>query len=426
MSKKIKNLRWYIAGLLMLVTSINYLDRQSLAVAQTELEKRFHMTNTDYGTIGFAFLLAYGIMHPFMGRIIDALTTRRGMVFAVCFWSIANICHAFAGGVMSFAALRALLGVGEAGNFPGAAKAVAEWFPAKERALATGIFNMGAGLGAAVAPPVVGLLIIRFGWQAAFVATGLVGFVWVALWLALYHQPEKHPRLSAEELAYIRSGQVDDEAKSTQAGKGIWREALRRRELWALVVARLLSDPVWLFYTLWLPKYFKTARGFDIKQIALFVWIPFLAADLGSIVGGAMSAWFVKRGHDVIKARKMAMCISACLMPMAIPAVFVDNWMLAMLFVSIPTFGHQSWAASILTLPSDLFPKRMVASVYGMSGTLGILFGAVVMYVVGRVVDMGSYVPIFVAAAFMHPIAAIVVLTTIKSKNKTASVAAAG
>lgn len=423
MSKKIRNLRWYIAGLLMLVTSINYLDRQSFSVAQTKLEECFHMTNTDYGIMTFAFLIAYGVMHPFMGRIIDALTTRRGMVVAVCFWSVVNMCHAFGRGVVSFAFMRGLLGVGEAGNFPGAAKAVAEWFPAKERAVATGIFNMGAGLGAALAPPLIGLLIIHFGWQAAFIATGLVGFAWVALWLWLYHAPGKHPRLSPEELTYITSGQVEEEPVAAQERRGIWREALGRKELWALVVARSLTDPVWLFYTLWLPKYFKTARGFDIKEIALFVWIPFVAADVGSIVGGAISAWFVRRGFDVIKARKIAMCISACLMPMAIPAVFVDKWAWALIFVSIPTFGHQSWAASILTLPSDLFPKRMVASVYGMSGTLGILIGAVVMYVVGRVVDMGSYVPVFIAAAFAHPIAASIILATVKPTIRTAPVA---
>jgi ACS family hexuronate transporter-like MFS transporter len=422
MPTKIKNLRWYVAAMLMAVTCINYLDRQSLAVAQTELERLFHMTNTDYGTIGFAFLLAYGIMHPFMGRIIDWMTTRRGLALAVSFWSLINMCHALAGSVFSFAAFRAMLGVGEAGNFPGAAKAVAEWFPAKERAMATGLFNVGAGLGAAIAPPLVGLLIIHWGWQAAFIGTGLIGFVWVGLWLILYQQPEKHPRLSPNELHYIRSGQIDEREKQESVRKGIWKEALQRKELWALVLARLLSDPVWLFYTLWLPKYFKTARGFDIKQIAMFVWIPFVAADLGSIAGGAISAWFVKRGYDVIKARKIALCISACMMPMAIPAVFVDNWLLALLFVSIPTFGHQSWAASILTLPADLFPKRMVASVYGMSGTLGILFGAAVQVIVGRVVDMSSYVPVFVAAAFMHPIAASIILAMVKSQASRAAI----
>lgn len=408
-----RNVRWLIAGMLMLVTTINYLDRSALSVAQTEIEERFHMTNTDYGWIGFAFLVAYGLMHPLMGRVIDWLTTRWGMALAVTWWSVASMCHALAGGVLSFAAMRSLLGIGEAGNFPGAAKAVSEWFPAKERAVATGLFNIGAGLGAAIAPPLIGFLIIMFGWQAAFLTTGIIGFAWVAAWLAFYRPPEKHRLLSKQELGYIQTGQ----SQEADAGRGIWREALSRRDLWALAAARFLTDPVWLFFALWLPKYFKTARGFDIKEIALFVWIPFLAADLGSVAGGALSALFIRRGWSVIRSRKAAMCISAALMPMAIPAVFADNWAWALVFMSIPTFAHQSWAASILTLPADLFPKRMVASAYGLTGTLGILGAAAIQVVIGRVVDAGSYVPIFIAAGFMHPAAAFVVLSLVKERK---------
>jgi len=410
----VKGLRWYIAGMLMLVTTINYLDRNSLSVAQVELERRFHMTNTDYGYMTFAFLLAYGIMHPFMGRIIDLLTTRRGMALAVAWWSVANIAHAFCRSVFSFAALRALLGIGEAGNFPGAAKAVAEWFPAKERAVATGIFNLGAGLGAAIAPPLIGVLILRFGWQAAFITTGLIGLVWLVGWLLLYRQPESHPLLTEEEFNHIRSSATN--ISSTEpTSPGIWKEVIARKELWALLIARSLTDPVWLFFTMWLPKYFKAERGFDIKEIAMFVWIPFLAADLGSIVGGGISAYFIKRGWPVILARKTALLISAALMPTALPAVFVGNWVWALVFMSIPTFGHQSWAASVLTLPGDLFPKRLVASAYGITGTLGILAGSVVMIVVGKVVDVSSYTPIFVAAGFMHLVAASIIWLLIRS-----------
>ncbi|MCL6518325.1 MAG: MFS transporter [Armatimonadetes bacterium] len=411
-----KYLRWHIAGMLMLVTTISYLDRQSLSVAQVELDRHFHMSNTDYGYITFAFLIAYGIMHPFMGRIIDLLTTRRGMAVAVAWWSLANIAHAFAGSVSSFAFLRALLGIGEAGNFPGAAKAVAEWFPPKERAVATGIFNLGAGLGAAIAPPLIGTLIIAFGWRAAFIATGLIGFVWLFFWLLLYQQPEKNRFLTKEELAYIRSGQAEEKVEDV-VQRGIWKEVLSRRELWALIAARTLTDPVWLFFTMWLPKYFKAERGFDIKQIAMFVWIPFFAADVGSIVGGGISAYFIKRGWPVLTARKVALLLSAALMPMVIPAVFVESWKWALLFVSIPPFAHQSWAASVLTLPGDLFPKRMVASAYGISGTLGILAGGVVMILVGKIVDFGSYMPIFIAAGFMHLIAAAIIFALIRQRK---------
>lgn len=415
--RKITHLRWYIAGMLMLVTTINYLDRQALSVAQVKLDEIFHISNTQYGYITFSFLIAYGIMHPFMGRVIDWLTTRWGMALAVTWWSIANICHAFVGSVTGFMALRALLGVGEAGNFPGAAKTVAEWFPAKERAVATGIFNMGAGLGAAIAVPMVGFIILKYGWQYAFIATGSIGLLWLVLWLILYHTPETHPWITKQEFAHIRGGQ-SEEIKPQGEKAEVWKDAMSRPELWTLVGARALTDPVWLFFTMWLPKYFKTERGFDIKEIALFIWIPFFAADLGSILGGGVSAWFIKRGWPVLKARKTALLLSAMLMPMVIPAVFVGSWKWALVFMSIPTFAHQSWAASVLTLPSDLFPRRIVASAYGITGTLGILAGAIVMVVVGKVVDVGSYKPVFIAAGFMHLIAATLILATIKSKSE--------
>lgn len=413
-----KNLRWVMAGMLMLVTTINYLDRQALSVAQVKLEEVFNISSTEYSYMTFGFLIAYGVMHPFMGRVIDWLTTRWGMALAVTWWSIANILHAFAGSVLGFVGLRALLGVGEAGNFPGAAKTVAEWFPDKERAIATGVFNMGAGLGAAVAVPLVGFLIIKYGWQSAFIVTGAIGFVWVLLWLLLYRTPESHPAITKQELAYIKSGQTE-EPKVGGEKAGIWKDALSRRELWTLVAARALTDPVWLFFTMWLPKYFKAERGFDIKQIALFVWIPFFAADLGSVLGGGVSAWFIKRGWPVLKARKTALLLSAMLMPMVIPAAFVGDWRWALVFMSIPTFAHQSWAASVLTLPADLFPKRIVASAYGITGTLGILAGGIVQLVVGRVVDLGSYTPIFVVAGFMHVLAAALIIATIRDKKSS-------
>ena len=422
--KYIKHLRWYIAGMLTLITTINYLDRQALSVAQIQIEKEFHMTNTDYGYMGFAFLLAYGIMHPFMGRIIDWLGTRRGMAFAAVWWSVASLAHAFSTGIGSFIVFRAFLGIGEAGNFPSCAKAVSEWFPAKERGVATGIFNLGAGTGAMLAPIVIGLLIIHFGWRAAFFATGFIGIAWLILWLKLYHLPENHPKLAPEELAYIKAGQATEIADISEDNKrGVLKEVMGRKEMWGLCIARFLADPVWLFYTLWLPKYFKAERGFDIKEIAFFIWIPFLAADLGSVLGGAISGFFIKRGWPVLKSRKAALCISASMMPMSIAAVYVGSWQLALIFMCVPTFAHQSWSANLLTLPGDLFPKRMVASVYGLSGTLGILFGAVVQIFVGKAADAGSYIPIFIVAGFMHPIAAVMVLALIRPKKKQAVVA---
>lgn len=280
------------------------------------------MTNADYGHIVSMFLLSYAIMHPISGRIIDWLGSRRGLASSLIRWSIASIGHAFAGSVGGFAAMRFILGIGESGNFPGAIKTIGEWFPAKEKALATGIFNVGAGLGAIIAPPVVAWLIINFGWQAAFVATGMIGFLWLIPWFALSYSPEKHPRITPEELSYIQSGQsIEIEGKQAGKASGVWKEAFARKDLWALMAGKLLSDPVWMFLAFWIPKYFKTARGFDLKSIAMFTWMPFLASDVGSLFGGWLSSYFVKRGYPAVKARKTAMCVSAAVMPISILAV---------------------------------------------------------------------------------------------------------
>lgn len=408
-----------MVGLLTLVTAINYLDRNALSVAQTVLEDELGMTNADYGHIVSVFLIAYGLMHPISGRIIDWLGTRRGLALAFVWWSFASMAHAFVGGVGSFAAARFVLGVGEAGNFPAAIKTVGEWFPAKERALATGIFNVGAGLGAVLAPPLVGGLIYYFGWRAAFIVTGAIGFVWLIPWLMLAHRPEEHPRITPEELEHIRSGQETQLVEEPgQEKRGIWAEALSRRDMWALMLARFVSDPVWMFLAFWIPKYFKSERGFDLKQIAMFTWLPFLASDVGSIAGGWLSSFFMKRGYSVITARKAAMCICAAMMPVAIFAVRVESWQMAIVCISVAAFGHQSWAASLLTLPADLFPKRMVASCYGLAAMVGILGCALSQWQVGSIIDRIGYTQVFTVAGLLHPVAAIIIVVAVKGVRK--------
>jgi ACS family hexuronate transporter-like MFS transporter len=304
--------------------------------------------------------------------------------------------------------------------------------------MATGIFNLGAGTGAVLAPPLVGYLVLSFGWQAAFMVTGLLGFLWAAIWLVLYRSPEQHPLLSPEELTHIRDGE-DDQNPSPAAvqaagdrnpgrsddrldagptpSRGVWKEALARPEIWPIIAARILSDPVWLFYLMWLPDYLNRVRGFNLKAIALFGWIPFLSADLGSLVGGGISSWFVKRGLPTLKARKVAMCLCASLMPAAIPAVLVRSPITAIVFISIATFGHQSWSASFITLPADLFPKRIVASVFGLTAMCGFLAGAGFTEYVGRVVDTIGYVPVFTIVGFMHLIATAILALSIKSRR---------
>jgi len=416
-----RNLRWTIVALLTLVTVINYLDRNALSVAQVRLEDELGITTGQYGHIVSAFLVAYGLFHPVAGRIIDRLGSRLGLTLAFLWWSAASMGHAFATGARSFAAMRFLLGMGESGNFPAAIKTVGEWFPAKERALATGILNVGTGVGAMLAPPVVGAVMYFLGWRAAFILTGSIGFAWLVPWLILGRRPETHPLITPEELAYIRAGQSADpplrpsEERSADSSRGVLREALARRELWALMAARLLSDPVWLFFSFWIPKYFKAARGFDLMSIALFTWLPFLAADFGSIAGGWFSSFFVGRGWPVIRARKLALCCSASLMPATILSVYVESWQLAIVCLSIAAFGHQSWSASTLTLPADLFPRRMVASCYGFAAMMGVMGGAVSQWYVGTLIERFGYAPVFTIAGCLHPIGALTVLLFVRS-----------
>lgn len=437
----IRHLRWYIVGLLTLVTSINYLDRQTLSVAQTVLESELGITKLQYGRIVSAFLIAYGLMHPLSGRVMDWLGSRRGLILAFLWWSAVSIGHAFAAGFRSLAAMRFLLGVGESANFPAAIKMVGEWFPAKERALATGIINVGTGVGAALAPPLVGLVILQWGWRAAFIVTGAIGIIWLIPWMWLARRPEEHPLISREELDYIRSDRrisarpspVDDPdgddvspgppAASASGRTTVW-EALRHRELWVLMLARGLTDPVWLFFAFWIPKYFQDARGFDLTQIALFAWMPFLAADVGSVAGGWLSSFFVRRGYPVLTARKLGLCLSAAVMPLGALAVHTRSAVMAVLCLCAAAFGHQSWAASQLTLPADLFPRRIVASCYGVPAMAGVLGGALTQWYVGALIQRVGYTPAFTIAGCLHPVGAMAVVLFIRSRGRAAPPAA--
>ncbi|MFA6185649.1 MAG: MFS transporter [Phycisphaerae bacterium] len=417
----IKNLRWYIAGLLLFATTINYLDRQTLSVAAPVLRDLFKMSNTDYSHIVQAFLLAYMVMMPISGRIIDWMGTRWGFCLSVVWWSIANILTAFAGSVGGFSVCRFLLGVGEAGNFPASIKTISEWFPSRERALATGIFNMGAGFGAIIAPPLIGVLIIYYGWQAGFIVTGLVGFIWVIAWLLLFQAPEKHPRLSPAEFAYIRDVRPDDSA-TDNSDSGKKKAMLLDMRLWGCIIAKFLTDPVWWFYIFWLPDYLKNVRHFSLAKIAMFAWLPFLAADFGSVFGGAISTFFIRRGWPTLKARKLAMCVCASLMPVALLAVRAQSAAVAIVYICVATLGHQAWSASLLTLPADLFPRKQVGTAFGFSGAAGSLGGFVFAGLTGIILDRIGYVPIFTAIGFMHPIAAIIIVLMIKDRAQKSTV----
>lgn len=395
------HLRWWIAGLLFLATVINYIDRQTLSVLAPVLRDEFGMSNTDYSRIVSAFMLAYLIMQTGSGRIMDWLGTRRGFSLCIFWWSAAAMLHATARSALQFGFFRFLLGLGEAGNWPGAVKAISEWFPVRERAFAIGFFNSGSTLGAVIAPPLVAWLALTYGWREAFLITGCLGFFWLLLWLALYHLPREHRWLRPAELEYIERGQQEEHV----AEKLRWRELFRFRQVWGLVLGRMLADPVWWFYVFWLPEYLKRERDFSLAMIGYFVWIPFLAADIGNLIGGAASGLLVKSGMPVLRARKAVMLASAFLMMSGIPAVLVDDAGMALALISVATFSYSTWAANILTLPADLFPQHIVASVSGLSGTGAATGGMIFTLIVGAVVDRFSYIPVFTAAGLM-PLAA--------------------
>jgi len=399
---KLKNLRWWIAILLMGITTINYLDRITLSVAAPEFKKSLGINEIDYSYIVNAFQLAYLIMMPIAGRIIDWLGLRLGFTLSIITWSIAQMITAFATGWRSFAAFRSFLGVTEAGNFPGGAKAVAQWFRPKERTLATGIFNMGAGIGALIAPPLVAFLILKYNWQTAFVVTGAFGLFWAILWAWLYRSPEKHPWLSREELTHIREGEIELASVEAPKGKGVWKIVLPQRNFWALGIARFFSEPAWQFFSYWIPLYLATERNMNLKQIGYFAWLPFLAADIGSMFGGVLSPFFInKMKMSVMTARKCAASVSAVLM---VFAVFIGRapspeW--AIFFFCIGTFAHQSMSATLMTLPADLFPKTTVATANGLTGTTAVLGGMIFTTIVGRVAQSIGYGPLFTVIAFL-------------------------
>lgn len=417
---KVRGLRWYMASLLMLATTVNYLDRNCLSVAAPELKKTLGITEEQYSYIIMAFQFTYMLMQPVAGRVIDWLGTRLGFSLSVIWWSIANMLHAFAGGWVSFGFFRSLLGIGEAGNFPGAGKTIAEWFPPKERTIATGIMNIGSGTGAMIAPPLVAWIIYKWGWQEAFVITGAVGFLWVAVWRIFYHAPEQHPWLTREEYEHIKKGEaelkVEEDAPAGQEKTGgVWGLVLTQRNFWGLALTRFLAEPAWQFFSFWIPMYLATERGMNIKQIGMFAWVPFLAADLGSVVGGMLSPFFQKLGFNVLTSRKLAATTSALMMPAALFIAKAPTPGLAILYFSIASFAHQTLSATLLTMPSDLFPKRTVATANGLSGSIGYFGGLLATFGVGWLVTHVGYTPIFTAIGLMDLVGAALLWTLVRA-----------
>jgi ACS family hexuronate transporter-like MFS transporter len=404
------HLRWLIIGLIFLATLINYIDRLTISVLAPVIRESLHLSNLQYASLGTWFLFAYTVSQLLSGKLYDRIGTRLGFTFSVIVWSVASLLHAAARGLTSLSVFRFILGLGEAGNWPGAAKVVAEWFPIRERAFALGIFNSGAALGSVFAPPLIVWLQFRFGWQATFLITGALGFVWLGLWLIFYRTPETHRWLSASErqlILELPTGTPEASSRSKELAPS-WLSLLRHRQVWAIVIARLLVDPIWWLYIFWLPEYLNKARGFSLKEIGLFAWVPYVAADAGSLLGGYLSGYLIKRGWSVDRARKILLLASAALMPAGIIAVRVDSPMLALALIGIVLFGFQSWINNLQTLPSDLFPSSAVASVAGMGGAGAGISSMFFILATGWVVDHFSYTPVLTAAGLLGPLGAIV------------------
>ena len=399
----VPHLRWTICALLFFASTINYVDRQAISVLKPHLQSVLNWSESDYGWIVFAFQLAYGLMLTVAGLVIDRLGTKLGYALSITWWSIAAMAHALARNALSFGTARFFLGAGEAGNFPAAIKAVAEWFPKRERALATGVFNAGPTVGAVIAPPLVVWITLRWGWREAFILTGALGFLWLFLWMGLYRLPREHPWISPGELKFIE--REDGEEETATRTRIPLKKILGYRQAWGFILAKFMTDPIWWFYIFWLPSYLKQGRGFTLEEIGLFAWIPFLVSGVGSVAGGWLSGFFLARGWALTRARKAAMAICAFCMPSGIAAVFAPNIQWALAFISLSLAAHQGWSANVFTLASDMFPKRDVASVTGLGGTGGAIGGMIISLIAGYTLQwFHTYVPLFIMAGIMHPL----------------------
>ncbi|MCS7089761.1 MAG: MFS transporter [Verrucomicrobiota bacterium] len=423
--------RWGICILLLLAAIINYVDRQVIGILKPTLTEAFHWSDERvYSSIVFSFQLAYALGFIFAGRFMDAVGVRIGFATSVTLWSVAATVHGFAGlvpddwrlpmlnldaqtgfawvtlsgGAVGLALARFALGLGESGAFPASIKTVAEWFPKRERALATGIFNAGTNVGALITPLLIPWITLHLGWQWAFILTGLVGFAWVAAWLVFYREPERHPRLKASELAYIRSDPPDP------ADRIPWRALLPHRQTWAFAVGKFMTDPIWWLYLFWIPDFFHRNHGLDLKRVGLPLVIIYLVADVGSIGGGWISGWLMKRGWTVDRARKTAMLICALsVVPVMFAAHVKDLW-IAVGLISLAAAAHQGWSANLFTLTSDMFPRKAVGSVVGIGGTAGAIGGMFIAMLVGAVLQATqSYIPVFIMAGCAYLVALLVI-----------------
>jgi ACS family hexuronate transporter-like MFS transporter len=414
-SPRVGNYRWVICALLFFATTINYVDRSVFGVLESELKKVINWSDFEFGVINSAFSLAYAIGFLFAGRMMDRYGVRIGYTVSLILWSLAAAAHAFADSVVGFAIARFALGLGESGNFPAAIKTVAEWYPRKERAFATGIFNSGSNIGAIMAPALVPILFVHYGWQSAFIATGIAGIVWVFFWWPIYRRPQEHPRLSASELAYIESDPPDPTTKI------LWRDLLPYRQTQAFAIGKFLTDSVWWFYVFWFGKFMNDIYGVSIKTIGPPMITVFLMADVGSIAGGWLSSRLMRAGWSANAARKTAMLVCAlCVVPVVAAPLLAGRWVIldrypmegmwiAVLLIGLASAAHQGFSANLFTLTSDMFPRSAVGSVVGIGGFAGAMGGFLMNLTAGYLKQQtGNYVAMFSAAASAYLVALLI------------------
>ena len=398
-------IRWWICALLFFATTINYIDRQVFAILAPQLQTEIGWSEIEYGYIVTAFQLSYAIGLLLVGKLIDFLGTKKGFILSIIVWSLAAMSHALARTPIGFGVARLALGIGESGNFPAAIKTISEWFPRKERALATGIFNSGSNIGAIVAPLLVPIIALNFGWQAAFIITGLLGFIWLFFWLRLMKRPEEHPGINAAELDLIKADTEENLEKPTS----IWK-IIRTRKVWAIAIGKFLTDPIWWFFLYWLPKFLNATYGLKLDKIGLPLIVAYLIADVGSIGGGWLSSHFLKMGWSINAARKTTLLICAILVVPIYWASGIDDLWPAVILIGLGMAAHTGWSANMYTLATDFFPKKDMGTVVGFIGMAGAVGGMLMASATGHLLEAtGSYKILFVIAASMYGIALIII-----------------
>jgi len=422
-SSPIRNLRWWIGGMLFASTVINYIDRQTLSNLAPYLKKDYGWTNTDYANLVIAFRIAYSIGQTVCGRLLDRIGTRRGLTLSVIWYSVVSMLTSLARGWYSFAGFRFLLGVGESANWPAATKAVSEWFPKRERGLATALFDSGSSIGAAVAPYIIVPIYLRWGWRPAFVIPGILGFLWLIAWRRLYHPPEQHPRVSAEEREMIQRDKLES-APEQRGPRPRWRDLLRLPQTWGTIASKALTDPVWFFVTDWFPIYL-VAKGIKLESGLIAVWVPFIAADLGNFFGGWLSGVLIKRGWPLGAARKALVVFGGVGVTLLIPTILTTNLLVIALLFGAATFAYAAFSTIANVLPADLYTGESVASVSGMSGTAAGIGTIIAFKLIGYFSDeraaqaTTSFDPIVVIAGLVPLAGMCLVLLLVRNTRAT-------